>query len=429
MSNQQQATEIDRLLTTPISTRKSYYNKNNDSESRHGRFIVAGAATLALVFSVHWHHNHKVHKDKTNFKAKDQLGALQKLTENSLMGVLSASAAAFNSTPSLGKHHHSKGKAEIIGVADKNLKQVGLKENDIFHCTSQVVIMRHCDKVSKVTIRGKKQMTDTIDRFGDRHCSAKGKRRSKYIATIFVDPDDYQALVVDEDHMKKKSKKEGMPPPVPMIESSLCKVSNAAARKKPQFLSPLHIYALSSERGKHKNCREIETVTPLSKKFHLDIDDRFGIYEEGDLASDIFENLSKSVTQDVDMMMRLSPNAADSSVTVDKSSLCSDGMTLVNWQHSRIPALARALGCGKKHGCPKKYNGSDFDTIWLLTFQYSLLLGDTPDDMDADVPVVALESLSKSASLRQHHKKQSYSSGYGNWKISAELVNEGFEVN
>lgn len=263
------------------------------------------------------------------------------------------------------------------------------------------------------------------DKHGGRHCSAKGKARSEYIATLFVDPDDYQQLV--EDNGKEVA--DGIPP-VPMIKSSLRKVSSAAAKKKPQFPSPLKLYALSPARpaGKpskyHENFREIETITPLSNKFHLDVDERFGVNEEGDLATHFFENLSKSVTENVEMMMRTSKN----NTAVGGEILCNNGMTVVNWKHSRIPMLARALGCGNDEGCPRKYNGHDFDTMWLLTFQYTLIL-EKHLDLDVDASLVALEALSKSSqnSSLRHHRKKSQSSGHGNWKITAELINEGFE--
>ena len=295
------------------------------------------------------------------------------------------------------------------------------------------MIMRHCDKEVKVRVHGKNVKMDTQDKHGDRHCSPKGKERSQYISSLFVDPDDYEQLV--EDNAKEVN--DGIPP-VPMIKSSLSKVSSAAAKKKPQFPTPHHLYALSSTRPKgkstrrikdHENFREIETITPLSKKFHLDVDDRFGVNEEGDLASDFFENLSKSVTENIGLQM-MSQKASDSpSGGSEIAQLCNNGMTVVNWKHSRIPILANALGCGKNEGCPKKYKGSDFDTMWLLTFQYSMLLDDGVEDLDVDASLLSLESLSKSSGsgTLRHHKKKEH--GGGHWKITAELVNEGFDPN
>ena len=162
----------------------------------------------------------------------------------------------------------------------------------------------------------------------------------------------------------------------------------------------------------------------------MDVDERFGVEDEGDLASDFFEILSKSVTANVDRMsmMEKSQHAADSSLSPaggdDVASLCNNGMTVINWKHSRIPMLAQALGCGTNEGCPKKYKGKDFDTLWVLTFQYSMLV-DGNDDSDVDASLLELESLSKtSSSLRGPHERRL---SRGNWKITAELVNEGFE--
>lgn len=413
-------TEIDQLLPTPVTDRKSYYSKKDDSQSRRRRCVIFGAVILALVFSfqsvlLHRPEHHRG-KDKS-FKPKEQRGALQHLTESSLLGATKS-------------HHHSHPEGKINVVVDKQHKHKG---DDILHCTSQVMIMRHCDKQAKIKIHGKSHTTDTIDKHGNRHCSAKGKERSEYIATLFVDPHHYQKLV------KNKEVEDGIPP-VPFIKSSLAKISKAAAPKKPQFPTPLKLYALASERPagkpskKHENFREIETITPLSEKFHLDVDESFGVGEEGDLASDFFESLSKSVTEHVDMMTR-SLNATDSSSSSggegsEISNLCNNGMTVVNWKHSRIPILARALGCGTDEGCPKKYKGHDFDTVWIVTFQYSLLLGRN-DELDVDSSLLALESLPKSSSQGslRHHKKKSHSVGDGNWKITAELVNEGFDPN
>lgn len=426
--------EIDRLLPSPVSDRKVYYN-NYDNQSRRRSHFIAGAAILALLFSVHSilpsgnvHRSNHPHKGKNkSFEPKEQLSALQRLTEKSLAGVLPAVTS--NITPGLKSsyHSHPKGKLDVLVDEDHTHNHIG---SEVYHCTSQVMIMRHCDKEVKVTHHGKEHTTDKRDKNGDRHCSSKGKHRSKYIATLFIEPGDYQELLAHD----RKEFSDGIPP-LPMIKSSLSKVSSEAASKKPQFPSPIKLYALSSKRLKnkpskeHANFREIETITPLSKKFHLDVDERFGVEEEGDLASDFFESLSRSVTENINLMMGTS-NSTDSSSSSAESEilqLCNHGMTVVNWKHSRIPILAQALGCGKNEGCPKRYKGRDFDTVWLLTFQYSLLLGGN-NDLDVDSSVLALESLSKSAQRSfRHHKKKARPFGGGSWKITSELVKEGFD--
>lgn len=92
--------------------------------------------------------------------------------------------------------------------------------------------------------------------------------------------------------------------------------------------------------------------------------------------------------------------------------LCNNGLTVVNWKHSAIPSLARALGCGRDEGCPTKYYKNDFDTMWMVTFQYSMKLN------KYGMP----EILEMQGSPRRGRKSE-----HGSWKISAQLVNEGFD--
>ena len=42
-----------------------------------------------------------------------------------------------------------------------------------------------------------------------------------------------------------------------------------------------------------------------------------------------------------------------------------NGMQLVVWEHTNIPKLGHALGLGKDS---LSWKGSDFDTIWIVTF-------------------------------------------------------------
>ena len=441
---QQQATEISSLLPTPVTSRKSYYHKNDNGQTKRRRVLLGCAVILALILSIHAvlpsNNIHRRRHEPRDFKAKDQRKSLQQLTDISLLGLSPSGNDATQNKVLQTNHHHSHPTGKLEVIKDKHHSKRNEDKLGVFHCTSQVMIMRHCDKEVKVEIHGKTHTMDSRDKHGDRHCSVKGKERSEFIATLFVDPDDYQELLV-EDNGKEKITDGNNIPPVPKIKSTLAKVSNAASKKKPQFPSPSHLYALSSERGPggkphkiHDNYREIETITPLSEKFHLDVDDRFD--NEGDLASDFFESLSLSVTENVDRLMMgdaSEKNGGDDSShdsgatsNIMESNLCNSGMTVVNWKHSRIPLLARALGCGKDEGCPKKYKGHDFDTVWLLTFQYSLLLDDYGDDFDVDSSLRSLESLSKTGGSIRHQKKRR-SHDHGKWKITAELVNEGFE--
>lgn len=417
MINQQLATEHDSLL----SNRKSSNDcRTSDGEHRRRRrFVMAGATILAgTTFALsQLSGQFPLLPGNGQFNPKDQRSALQILTENALSSSILPNAT-FRSV-------HPWGKVQVID-GKKNHKNE--EDRGVFRCTSQVMIMRHCDKEVKVG----KRTTDMRDKHGDRHCSAKGKARSEYIATLFVDQNNYHDLLDGAGYKIN----DGIPP-VPMVKSTFFKVHSAAASKKPQFPAPLKLYALSPRRPadkpskEHSNYREIETITPLSNKFHLDVDERFGVEEEGQLASDFFRNLSDSVTQS--LKMKSTPN-----FTVEGlgKSLCDGGLSVVNWKHSRIPILARALGCGSGDGCPRKYKSDDFDTMWLLTFQYTLLLREVnPTFLDGIDPSLDLESLSASSisqedsfSLRRQLKGEEHTSHFGSWRVTATLVNEGFEL-
>ena len=171
----------------------------------------------------------------------------------------------------------------------------------VYHCTSTLIIMRHCDKGVTVKRQGHEYKVDSEDRDGDRHCNAKGKARSDYIASLFVEPQEYKKLVQNLGLSRTSV------PPVPMVASSLQRnrtVGNRPAREKPQFPAPIQLYALNDSRHKHKNFREVETITPLADKFHLNVDERFGVYEEDDLAADYFASLSESVLSNVQRLTR-----------------------------------------------------------------------------------------------------------------------------
>ena len=159
------------------------------------------------------------------------------------------------------------------------------------------------------------------------------------------------------------------------------------------------------------------------------------------MASDFFKSLSESVTQS--LKMKSPPPSSNSVVEGFGKSLCNGGLSVVNWKHSRIPFLARALGCGIGDGCPRKYKSDDFDTLWLLTFQYTLLLKEVNPDVlsDMDPSALGLDSMSSSTiisqdgqsttttSTRRHlNKNEKHSNHVGSWKVTAKLVNEGFEL-
>jgi hypothetical protein len=415
---------------------------------------------------------------------------LQMFTENALLSILPNDTLAriYRQGADIA-YHHPTGKIHEVTKSSGHRHDDIDDRSDVFRCTSQVMIMRHCDKEVSTRVGGHEVTTDAHDSRGNRHCSATGKARSEYIATLFVDPDDYEELVAGggkDDHRHHAGKKstrrddDAYVPSVPMVKSTLSRVSKVASSRKPQFPTPLKLYALAPERdgggrhGKvHENYREVETITPLSRKFRLDVDDRYGVGDEGELAKDYFADLGGSVTEKY--RVRMIGMAGNNVKTkrgddadgdggrsgMEGEALCDRGMTVVNWKHSRIPELARALGCGIEQGCPKKYDSKDFDTMWLLTFQYSLVLGGMGDSSSSsssgrekggvidDGPESPVSSLlaaffeSKSSSSGGARRRgggggralfragESGDGGrrnnnIGTWKIKAEMVNEGF---
>lgn len=443
------STEIDTLLPTPENNRKSPRHRGFHHRGQR-RLVVGSAVLLALVlvaYAVHYRpqYQHEYHKLKERrYKPKHQLNQLEQLTQTMLEAFLKVpdtilkqgqvSKAGKDKLGASHSHHKKQGKMDVLVDEGNKSNDRSVNAPRVFKCTSQLMIMRHCDKDVKTTVNGKVHITDASDPLGNRHCNPKGVERSKYISSLFVDRKEYNELI---QHTEMD---------VPMVSSSLKHASAESAKTmaptKPQFPAPLKLYALNNARLKknpnkeHKNFREVETITPLSKKFHLGIDERFGVKEEGELAMDYFSMLSESVTSNVERMGRMM-NATDSSSWEDQyhseddssiHGLCHSGMTVVNWKHSRIPILARAFGCGGDEGCPKKYHGSDFDTVWIIKFHYSMFLD---EDIDLSGPAgYAVESSTKKGGFIRninHHEAKMARGISGSWRISADLINEGFD--
>jgi len=422
-------TESDRLLPipSPVTRRKSYtVSQTNSSSDKLRRYIITGVSiSVLIIFAGEYYHYLRHHRRGDYTIQNEQLSVLQHLTEHALT---STTIPLYSSAHK--QSHHPKGKIHELHGHKKNGVDT---EDNVFHCTSQVMIMRHCEKSPL-----QKKNGDTRDSHGNRHCSAKGLDRSKYIATLFVDPSEYQDLVQEDNNDPTE---DGIPP-VPFIKSNGFEgnVSSPSSKQKPQFPTPLKLYALSAGRPRgskqkihHENFREIETITPLSDKFNLKVDERYGINQEDELAADFFASLTDSVSKNVQNMKM--------GINDKHSNLCHSGMTIVNWKHSRIPILANALGCGKNEGCPKRYRGDDFDTMWLLTFQYSLLLDGEEDNADiedkVETSLLDVTPVSKSLeaeeefgnnNLRRMKRKKMKHHGDGKWMVTVELVNEGFEI-
>jgi hypothetical protein len=236
--------------------------------------------------------------------------------------------------------------------------------------------MRHCEKAIDVDPRVPLP-TGMRDEFGNARCSAKGRDRAVYIATLFVEPDDDGEPRPAPKWLQGRNRTaaEGAPP-VALVDGT---------GETLRFPPPVKLYALSSERpkptrkeqkkhthemGRRKNFREIDTLLTLATKFQLDVDARFGVADEGALVAEYFASVSQSVEEYADGTTP-TENATDRAA----AGPCDRGLTLVNWKYSHIPRLARAFGCGTKQGCPRRWSVRDFDSMWLMTFRQAAPAG------------------------------------------------------
>jgi hypothetical protein len=297
-----QPTESDSLLPKPDGSSREKPPRIGTTRSRFifcGSILLSFAAAIGFIFHGHNHYN-----------PKSQLNQLNSLTSASLDSLLLDLPDSLHDIPLLQrffpskqqKTTHEHGKLSIITGKDVNPQ--------VYHCTSTLMIMRHCDKGVPIKKHGRTRIIDPQDRDGNVHCNAKGVERSNYIASLFVEQAAYEKLVSKT--LGRSHDVNGIPP-VPMVSSSLhknTKVGYNPARKKPQFPTPQKLYAMNDvrvhRRGKaiHSNFREVETITPLADKFGLGVDVRFGLHEEGELARDYFDRLSESVLSSVDWLGR-----------------------------------------------------------------------------------------------------------------------------
>ena len=440
MSQREHATEIDQLLPSTEDRRPPKHSRNY-YQNRHRLTLAVGISAILALSTIFYvlskPATHKYHKTRErSYKPSKQLRYLNDLTKSTLGKVL-INSLDFKSISD---------KSAPNGLLDTTQLASDPANNNLhtFQCSSQLMIMRHCDKDVQVKDKhGRIRTRDRRDIFGDGHCSSKGKERSAYIATLFLDNEEFQGLVNGTTEIVDDLSNKGVPP-IPAVNATDASVSVDAI--KPQFPTPLKIYALNDARynknpsKEHQNFREVETVTPLADKFHLSVNESFGVNQEGELAADFFTSLSQSVKLNIDKALgNADPTADGKSNSEDDSSilhLCQNGMTVVNWKHSLIPNLAKALGCGKDQGCPKKYHGSDFDTVWVITYKYSLQFQQlptvetkTPKD-GAAVDVEALSNKKSTKASKEKHRQLKSTSAAGNeisWEISAQTVQEGFD--
>eukprot|EP00980_Cylindrotheca_fusiformis_P019945 scaffold7025_cov123-Cylindrotheca_fusiformis.AAC.4 len=152
-------------------------------------------------------------------------------------------------------------------------------------CETTIVIVRHCEKAG----------SETFDLDGNQHCSYVGFERAAYFASLFGE--------------------DGYP-------------------------LPAEIYALSTDRGGHKNYREIEMMIPLAKKTGLEIQSK--------------HTSNKQMGDDV-------------LAEIASGKLCGKSI-VIGWKHEMIGQLARNLAC---HECPRTFPNA-FDPIWQLKYVYDV---------------------------------------------------------
>lgn len=433
MSNER-ATEIDQLLPTPTDTRQHYHYSLQ--QNRH-RLIVYGASFFALFSAIYFcmvrPFKHKYHQTRErSYKPSEQLRVLNYLTQSSLGDILIDLPP--NKASNGGNTASKQNNQDVLLSIDST--HFSSNNIDTYECSSQVMIMRHCEKDVKTRDKnGRIRIHDRRDIFGDGHCSPKGTERSAYIATLFVENDEFLSLLNGTKATVDKLSDDGVPP-IPAVNASDSPAD--ASVIKPQFPSPLKLYALNEARynknpmKEHKNFREVETVTPLADKFNLVVDESFGVNEEGDLANDFFTSLSDSVKINIDRILHRTnvSREGESQDDMKKLRLCQNGMTVINWKHSLIPNLARALGCGKKVGCPSKYHSHDFDTVWVITYEFSLPLASVKPPNSPISPVGNVSTGSSKPSNHKHRRLSHLEPTETNtltWKISAQTVKEGFD--
>jgi hypothetical protein len=100
-----------------------------------------------------------------------------------------------------------------------------------------------------------------------------------------------------------------------------------------KFGRPAYIYVPSITTGKSTgHARMFQTVTPLAVQAGIPINSKYAETDGNGVAAEIMKKT---------------------------------GLVLLVWEHDNIPAVARALGV---KGKDLKWNGSDFDSIWIITY-------------------------------------------------------------
>lgn len=112
-----------------------------------------------------------------------------------------------------------------------------------------------------------------------------------------------------------------------------------ASPTRDGILTPIHIYAAAPDKDADnaaasdmdKSRRPVQTVTPLSRKLQLPIDQQFTVGQESALAADIKTR---------------------------------EGAVLVSWEHKHIPLIASVFNSNVPGKWPDRY-----DLVWILDAQ------------------------------------------------------------
>lgn len=195
----------------------------------------------------------------------------------------------------------SKKAAGALSTLNKHLNHQSKQISAM--CESTIMLTRHCEKVGP----------NVKDADGNVHCSHLGFERASFLATLF------------------------------------------GSSKDARWPTPSHLFALTPDRGKHLNFRELESLSPLSKATGISTD---VMNRPADLAEAYF-----SLLQSGDLCGKL---------------------TVVSWKHDDMPKLATLLGCEPENGCPDFYPDDEFDQVWQLKYVFHPIVPDLGEVKDSE---------------------------------------------
>jgi len=230
-------------------------------------------------------------------------------------------------------------------------------------CEATILIVPPCEQELLYT-----------NKYFNGHCNYVGFERAQYLSTLFGDivltTDRRRRSLQAETNADDQNNKGGNDASdssiaVPKDMSAhdfaeTAEVAEEAAVVESAYIlntylpikwpTPSFIYALSpfqrSTNDKIQNYRELETLSPLAKKYSLEINNNY-VEKEADmekLSSELFEKLNSG-------------------------EMCGN-TAIIAWSQEFIPQLAQKLGCGPLQGCPLTYDAMEHDDVWSLKYAY-----------------------------------------------------------